>query len=127
MWGCCLKPAEKTGLGVALGNLTISRNLSGKGRKKLLTIGAYQELGEFLSVRADACRLKKRGWFFKGGLEVSFYDFLKLKVGGVWTKIKKPSILTGSAGFYGQRMHLEYGAQKEKSRWDHVLAAKLIF
>lgn len=125
--GLLFKPAEESALGVVLGNLTISRNLSGKGRKKILTFGVYQGLGEFLSLRADASRLKKRRWVFKGGLETSFYDFLKLKVGGVWTRGKKPFILTGGAGFYGQRMHLEYGTQKQNSRWDHILAATLIF
>ena len=122
--GLVFKPAAKTALGLVFGNLTVSKNTN---REKVLTLGAYQEYGGFFSIRADASRLRKQGWLFKGGFETLFYNFFALRMGGLWIKRKKEGILSGGAGFYGPRLHLEYGAQKGETLLSHVIAAKLIF
>ena len=125
--GLLFKPAEKTALGLAFSNITVNRSFSSETREKVLTVGGYQEFGGFFSIRADASRLKSRGWLFKGGFETLFYNFFALRAGGVWGEKKKIPVLSGGGGFYGPRLHVEYGTQKDKKLWYHVFSAKLIF
>lgn len=123
--GLLFKPATKTALGVSLGNITVSKGSS--QRDKVLTVGGYQEFGGFFSVRADASHLKNQGWLFKGGFETLFYNFFAVRVGGVWKDREKTPVLSGGGGFYGPRLQVEYGTQKDKRLWYHAFSAKLIF
>lgn len=125
--GILFKPGIKTALGLVLSNITKSR--PNNKRKKTLTFGVYQGFGGFFSIRADASPLKKQGWIFKGGFENLFYNFLALRIGGLWNTKEKEGMLSGGLGFYGPRLQIEYGMQKKKDLkiQKHVFSAKLIF
>lgn len=125
--GVLFKSGIKTALGLVLNNLTISRPYN--KREKFFTFGVYQGFGDFFSVRADALHLKKQGWIFKGGFENLFYDFLALRLGGLWNAKEKEGMISGGLGFHGPRLQIEYGMQKKNNRriQTHAFSAKLIF
>ncbi len=120
--GALLRVSPQTGIGLTLNELLINDNINNRSA----TLGFYQKLLNTFSIRTDFSYSQKDKWIARGAFETLFKRFLSLRVGSTWNFQTKEVVYGAGLSFYGPRLQLDYGIEKDHFIFQHVLIFKLL-
>ena len=121
--GALLRLGRQTALGVTLSEILIYESQN----RRALNFGFYQGWTHFLNGRVDASFSRENEWIVRGGIETVLQKFFAFRLGGLWSFKEERALLSGGVGFYGPRLQFDYALQRDKTVFQHLVIAKLLF
>lgn len=114
---------RQTALGVTLSEVLIYESQN----RRALNFGFYQSWTHFLNGRVDVSFSRENEWIVRGGVETLIQKFFAVRLGGLWSFKEEKALFSGGIGFYGPRLQFDYALQRDKTIFQHLVMAKLLF